>query len=122
MFAPCLLRRRGVICARHAGPATASSGSIMIGRFICDPAIFAALRDTPPGHNGEIQLSDALSTLARTSPATGGGVHGVLYPGRRLDTGTTQHYLRTTIELACTRPDTGPAFLPWLRHYLHTTT
>ncbi len=36
----------------------------MIGRYICDPAIFSVLRETPPGRGGEIQLTDALRTLA----------------------------------------------------------
>ena len=96
----------------------APSNWIMIGRCVCDPAIFDVLRVTPPGLGGEIQLSDALATLARTDPAAGGGVHGLLYRGRRFDTGNKQDYLRTTVELACGRPDLADQFLPWLRNYL----
>jgi UTP--glucose-1-phosphate uridylyltransferase len=98
----------------------APSNSIMIGRCVCDPAVFGVLRQTPPGHSGEIQLSDALRTLARADPATGGGVHGLLFHGRRFDTGNKQDYLRTTVEMACSRPDIADQFLPWLRHYLGT--
>lgn len=94
------------------------SSWIMIGRCVCDPAIFGVLRETPPGHGGEIQLSDALRTLALADPAAGGGVHGLLYRGRRFDTGNKQDYLRTTVEMACSRPDLADQFLPWLRNYL----
>src|SRR5215472_9083283 len=96
----------------------APSNWIMIGRCVCDPAIFDVLRETPPGLGGEIQLSDALRTLARTDPAAGGGVHGLLYRGRRFDTGNKQDYLRTTVEFACSRPDLADQFLPWLRNYV----
>jgi UTP--glucose-1-phosphate uridylyltransferase len=96
----------------------APSNWIMIGRCVCDPAIFRILRDTRPGHGGEIQLSDALRTLAALGTDSGGGVHGVLLRGRRLDTGNKQDYLRATVELACSRPDIAGEFLPWLRRYV----
>ena len=38
----------------------------MIGRYVCDPAVFGVLRETPPGRGGEIQLTDALKVLAQT--------------------------------------------------------
>jgi UTP--glucose-1-phosphate uridylyltransferase len=98
----------------------APSSWIMIGRFICDPAIFQVLAGTPAGHGGEIQLSDALRTLAATSPGRGGGVRGVFFRGRRLDTGNTGDYVRATVELACSRPDIAGEFLPWLRRYART--
>lgn len=98
----------------------APSNWIMIGRCVCDPALFGVLRRTPPGLGGEIQLSDALRTLARADPTAGGGVRGLLYRGRRFDTGNAQDYLRTTIEMACARPDIAGQFLPWLRNYVNT--
>lgn len=91
---------------------------IMIGRCVCDPAIFAVLRETTPDRGAELQLSDALSTLAAVDPASGGGVHGLLFGGRRFDTGNKQDYLRTTVELACERPDLAGEFVPWLRSFL----
>jgi len=42
----------------------APSNWIVIGRYVCDPAVFSVLRETPPGRGGEIQLTDALRTLA----------------------------------------------------------
>jgi UTP--glucose-1-phosphate uridylyltransferase len=104
-------------------PSEAPSNWIVIGRYVCDPAIFPVLRDTPPGRGGEIQLTDALRTLARADRnvcASGGGVHGVLFRGRRYDTGNKLDFLRTTVEFACTRPDLAPEFVPWLREFLET--
>ena len=99
----------------------APSNWIVIGRYVCDPAIFSVLRETPPGRGGEIQLTDALRSLAvadRDSCADAGGVHGVLFRGHRFDTGNKQDFLRTTVEFACTRPDLAPEFVPWLREYV----
>jgi UTP--glucose-1-phosphate uridylyltransferase len=101
----------------------APSNWIVIGRYVCDPAIFSVLRQTPPGRGGEIQLTDALRTLAvadRDACADGGGVHGVLFRGRRFDTGNKQDFLRTTVEFACARPDLAGEFVPWLRDYVST--
>ncbi len=47
-------------------------------------------------------------------------MHGVLFRGRRFDTGNKQDFLRTTVEFACARPDLAGDFVPWLREYLST--
>src|SRR6266568_921471 len=86
-------------------PGSAPSNWILIGRYVCDPTVFDVLRDTPPGRGGEIQLTDALLTLAKRGPAEGGGVHGVLFHGRRYDTGNKLDYLRTLVQFACERSD-----------------
>ncbi len=99
-------------------PDDAPSNWIIIGRYVCDPAAFDVLEHTPPGRGGEIQLTDALKELAQTDPAKGGGVYGVLFRGRRYDTGNKVDYLRTLVQFACERPDVAPEFLPWLRKYL----
>jgi UTP--glucose-1-phosphate uridylyltransferase len=99
-------------------PDDAPSNHVIIGRYVCDPAIFGVLRETPPGRGGEIQITDALKTLAQTAPADGGGVHGVRFHGRRFDTGNRIDYLRTIVQFACERPDVAAEFVPWLRKYL----
>jgi UTP--glucose-1-phosphate uridylyltransferase len=108
-------------------PGEAPSNWIVIGRYVCDPAIFGVLRETPPGRGGEIQLTDALRTLAtadrggaagRGGAADGGGVHGVKFRGRRYDTGNKLDYLRTVVQFACEREDVAGDFVPWLRGYL----
>jgi UTP--glucose-1-phosphate uridylyltransferase len=102
-------------------PSEAPSNWIIIGRYICDPAVFDVLRRTEPGRGGEIQLTDALRTLADASPGSGGGgVHGVLFRGRRFDTGNKVDYLRTLVQFGCEREDLAGEFVPWLRSYLDT--
>lgn len=99
-------------------PADAPSNWIVIGRYVCHPAAFGVLERTPPGRGSEIQLTDALKTLARMPAAEGGGVRGVQFRGRRFDTGNPADYLRTIVQFACERPDIAPEFLPWLRKYV----
>jgi UTP--glucose-1-phosphate uridylyltransferase len=101
-------------------PGSAPSRWIVIGRYVCDPAVFEVLQKTPPGRGGEIQLTDALKTLAKMSPADGGGVHGLLFRGRRYDTGNKLDYLRTLVQFACERSDLAQEIVPWLRKYLDT--
>src|SRR5580704_16889519 len=91
-------------------PGSAPSNWIVIGRYVCDPAVFAVLQQTPPGRGGEIQLTDALLTLAKMSPAEGGGVHGVLFHGRRYDTGNKLYFFFLMIR----RPPRSTLF-PYLR-------
>jgi UTP--glucose-1-phosphate uridylyltransferase len=99
-------------------PGEAPSQWIIIGRYVCDPAIFDVLEKTPPGRGGEIQLTDALLTLAQRPAAEGGPVHGVLFRGRRYDTGNKLDYLRTVVQFAADRPDLADEFLPWLAGFL----
>ena len=94
--------------------ADAPSTLAVIGRYVLDPAVFAVLRDTPPGRGGEIQLTDALRVLAQMPVAEGGGVRGVLFHGRRYDTGDRLSYLQAVIRLALERDDLGPALRSWL--------
>lgn len=99
-------------------PADAPSNWIVIGRYVCDPAVFDVLRHTPPGRGNEIQLTDALKTLAQAPATEGGGVRGVQFHGRRFDTGSPQGLLRASVEFACEQPGTAADFVPWLRKYL----
>ncbi len=99
-------------------PEDAPSNLAIIGRYVLHPAVFAVLRETPPGRGGEIQLTDALKALAETDPEAGGGVYGVVFRGRRYDTGDRADYLRTVVKLASERADLGPEFLAWLRQFV----
>jgi UTP--glucose-1-phosphate uridylyltransferase len=99
-------------------PADAPSDLAIIGRYVLAPEIFAVLRDTPPGRGGEIQLTDALRTLAQSDDY--GPVHGVVFRGRRYDTGDKLEYLKAVVRLAAQREDIGPEFGPWLREFVAT--
>lgn len=96
----------------------APSNYAIIGRYVLDPAVFDVIKQTEPGRGGEIQITDALRSLARRDHA-GGPVHGVLFSGRRYDTGDRADYLRTIVRLACEREDLGPDFRSWLRGYVN---
>ncbi|MEU5823652.1 UTP--glucose-1-phosphate uridylyltransferase [Streptomyces sp. KhCrAH-43] len=97
--------------------ADAPSNLAVIGRYVLDPAVFGILRRTEPGRGNEIQLTDALQLLAEDEKA-GGPVHGVVFKGRRYDTGDRSDYLRAIVRLACEREDLGPEFRSWLRRYV----
>jgi UTP--glucose-1-phosphate uridylyltransferase len=45
-------------------------------------------------------------------------VYGVLFRGRRYDTGNKLEYLRTLVQFASERPDLAPEFMPWLREFV----
>ena len=97
----------------------APSNFAVIGRYVLDPAVFAVLARTDPGRGGEIQLTDALRTLAREIPEDqGGGVIGVVFRGRRYDTGDRLSYLQAVVRLACERDDLGPDLVSWLKGFV----
>ena len=91
----------------------APSNLAVIGRYVLSPTIFEVLRETPPGRGGEIQLTDAIKTLAEREP-----VHGVVFDGRRYDTGDRGDYLKAIVKIACERKDLGPDFWAWLQEYV----
>jgi UTP--glucose-1-phosphate uridylyltransferase len=97
----------------------APSNYAIIGRYLLAPQIFDVLRETQPGRGGEIQLTDALKVLAQRD-GDGGGVRGVLFHGRRYDTGDRLDYLRTVVQLASERDDLGPPFRTFLRELVAT--
>src|SRR5690606_15386986 len=99
-------------------PEEVPSNWAVIGRYVLDPAVFDVLEKTPPGRGGEIQLTDALRELATRDAGEGGPVHGVLFRGRRYDTGNKLDYLRTVVQFAVERPDLADEFVPWLREFL----
>ncbi|GAB2630949.1 UTP--glucose-1-phosphate uridylyltransferase GalU [Streptomyces capparidis] len=100
------------------GPGEAVSNYAVIGRYVLSPEIFGEVKQTQPGRNGEIQLTDALRVLAQRNDK-GGPLHGVLFSGRRYDTGDKGDYLRAIVRLACERDDLGPDFRAWLRTFVN---
>lgn len=95
-------------------PADAPSNLAIIGRYVLSPQVFSVLRETQPGRGGEIQITDALRTLT----VGGEPMHGVVFQGRRYDTGDRADYLRAVVRLACERPDIGPEFQQWLAEFV----
>src|SRR5690554_324562 len=72
-------------------PEDAPSNLAIIGRYILTPDIFDILRETPPGRNGELQITDALMTQASE-----GRVLGYRFKGRRFDCGSVQGFVEAT--------------------------
>ncbi len=95
----------------------APSNLAIIGRYVLAPTVFDVLRRIPPGRGGEYQLTDALQELIALEP-----VHGVVFRGRRYDTGDRLDYLKATVRLAAEREDLGPPFVAWLQEWLGTRT
>ena len=69
----------------------APSNLAIIGRYVLTPDIFEVLRHTPPGKNGEVQITDALCTLAKK-----GRVLAYKFQGRRFDCGSVDGYVEAT--------------------------
>ena len=82
-------------------PGTAPSNLAIIGRYVLKPQIFDVLERTEPGKGGEIQLTDALLELA--NDPSSGGVYGVVFRGRRYDTGDRLDYIKAIVQLASER-------------------
>jgi UTP--glucose-1-phosphate uridylyltransferase len=93
----------------------APSNLAVIGRYVLSPAIFDILERTEPGKGGEIQLTDALQELA--ADAGGPGVRGVVFRGRRYDTGDRVDYIKAIVQLAADREDLGPELRPWFKEF-----
>lgn len=72
-------------------PEDAPSNLAIIGRYILTPDIFDIIRDTPPGANGEVQLTDALQTQAQK-----GCVMAYKFKGKRFDCGSVPGFVEAT--------------------------
>jgi UTP--glucose-1-phosphate uridylyltransferase len=96
----------------------AQSNLAIIGRYVLRPEVFGILEHTQPGKGGEIQLTDALEEMAR-NPEQTGGVYGVIFRGRRYDTGDRLDYIKAIVQLAVEREDLGPELRPWLTDFVN---
>jgi UTP--glucose-1-phosphate uridylyltransferase len=90
-------------------PEEAPSNLAIMGRYVFGPEIFEVLAETKPGRGGEIQLTDAIKSLAENEP-----VYGWTFRNGRFDVGNKLDYLEATVELALEREDIGPAFRQFL--------
>ncbi|MCC2030012.1 UTP--glucose-1-phosphate uridylyltransferase GalU [Microbacterium tenebrionis] len=93
----------------------APSNLAVIGRYVLPASVFPILERTEPGKGGEIQLTDALQELA--ADTEGPGVFGVVFRGRRYDTGDRVDYIKAIVQLASDREDLGPDLRPWLKEF-----
>lgn len=103
------IRVRNVI--EKPAPGLTSSRWALPGRYVFSAEIFQYLERTKPGKNGEIQLTDAMTELAR-SP----GLLATGFSARRYDAGDKLGFLQANIELGLDHPELGSS----LREYLRT--
>jgi UTP--glucose-1-phosphate uridylyltransferase len=97
-------------------PDVAPSNFAVIGRYVLRHEMFEVLENTQPGRGGEIQLTDALQ-FAALNPEVAGGVRGVVFSGRRYDTGDKLDFIRATLRIAIDREDIGPELRSWLKGF-----
>ena len=97
-------------------PEEAPSNFAVIGRYVLSSKVFEVLENTAPGRGNEIQLTDARQTLA-VGTGEGEGVYGVVFKGRRFDTGDKLSYLKANVILASEREDLGPELREWLKEF-----
>ena len=72
-------------------PKDAPTNLAIIGRYILTPDIFDIIRDTPPGKNGEVQITDALLKQAKK-----GCVMAYKFKGKRFDCGSIDGFIDAT--------------------------
>ncbi|NHI17890.1 UTP--glucose-1-phosphate uridylyltransferase GalU [Microbacterium excoecariae] len=96
----------------------APSNLAIIGRYLLTPEIFDVLEHTEPGKGNEIQLTDALKEVAADDENV--DVYGVIFRGRRYDTGDKLDYIKAIMRLAADREDLGPELRPWFKEFAAT--
>lgn len=97
----------------------APSNLAIIGRYVLHQSIFEILEHTPPGRGNEIQLTDALQEAA-SSTQEGGGVVGVIFRGRRYDTGDRLDYMKAMVRIGVRHRELGADFRGWLLDWAKT--
>ena len=91
----------------------APSNLAIAGRYILTPGIFKALRKTPKGRGGEIQLTDAIRLLNERE-----AIYGRILNAKRYDTGNKLGFLEATVDFALMREELREPFLNFLQKKL----
>jgi UTP--glucose-1-phosphate uridylyltransferase len=91
-------------------PGQAFSNFAILGRCVLPPQILPLLKNTPPGAGGELQLTDAMKTLANRE-----GMTGVDYTGTRYDIGNKLGIIKATLEVGLKRDDIGAELAAYIK-------
>jgi len=91
-------------------PAEAPSNLAIAARYAFTPEVFEYIARTPPGKNGEIQLTDAMRLMLRDR-----AMFGLRFDGTRYDIGNKLDFLKTNVEFGLAHPELGPEFRAFLR-------
>jgi UTP--glucose-1-phosphate uridylyltransferase len=90
-------------------PEAAPSNLAVIGRYVLTPRILSILGRITPGAGGEIQLTDAISSLLKEER-----VLAYRFRGTRYDCGSKLGYLQATVAFGRKHAEVGRAFDEWL--------
>lgn len=94
-------------------PGQEFSNLSILGRVLLTPEIFEILEHTAPGAGGELQLTDAMATLARTR-----GVTAKLFEGDRYDIGSKLGFAKANFVKALEHPEIKEEFAAFAKEYL----
>ncbi len=94
----------------------APSNLAVIGRYVLRHEMFDILSTTAPGRGGEIQLTDALMHAVK-HPEIAGGVRGVVFRGRRYDTGDKLDFIKATLRIGIDRDDIGSDLRSFIKDF-----
>ena len=86
----------------------------ILGRLILPAKIYDILEETPFS-NGELQLTDAMKTLAKTD-----GMIAVDFIGKRYDMGNKLSVMQAQVERAAVHPEIGEDFKQYLKEFVKT--
>lgn len=92
----------------------APSNVAILGRYIITPAIFEILENQAPGKGGEIQLTDALKTLASHE-----AIYAYNFEGRRYDVGDKLGFLEATIDFALKRDNLKDGLMNYMKNIVN---
>lgn len=87
----------------------APSNLAVLGRYILPSGIFDAIENTPVGHGGELQLTDAIQQFA-----TSGKLDALQFSGLRHDIGNLEGWLRANISFAMDNPTLATSLIAQL--------
>ncbi len=94
----------------------APSNIAILGRYIITPDIFDILENQEPGKCGEIQLTDALKTLANHE-----AIYAYNFEGKRYDVGDKLGFLEATVDFALKRPELRDEFMEFLENRVNNS-
>lgn len=97
-------------CIEKPDPEKAPSDVAILGRYVFTKEIFKYIEETKPGIGGEIQITDAIDSLAKNE-----GVYGYIYEGKRYDIGSKIGFLEATVEYALRDKELGSKFREYLK-------
>ena len=87
----------------------------ILGRCILPAEIFTILENTERGAGGELQLTDAMKTLAIKK-----GMMGIDFSGTRYDMGNKFSYMQANVEMALKSPEFGNEFRNYIKELAKT--